>query len=229
MEPAGIEPATSCLQSGQHIAAVFAYLQSFLGLTDPLLVPPRLPDLRFFLVSFGPRWWLGLFPTASRNSTSESLYEPPEAGLSGDVVRAARGASTARIGAGQAAQDSAQVNNAAWFVGTTSAGTRIDFRTSPSGAWVRDFHLVHSYPAAGLRQNGDGVFVGMLSSRLTDRGRPAGIRVHVSVLFLSPSEATGAGHVVSGAKAVRFASEKSCSSQETLPFRPELGTRRSIT
>jgi hypothetical protein len=76
---------------------------------------------------------VGPFPDGLAQSTSESLYEPPEAGLSGDVVRAARGASTARIGAGQAAQDSAQVTNAASLVGTTSAGTRIDFRTSAVG------------------------------------------------------------------------------------------------
>lgn len=292
--------------------------------------------------------------------------------LSGDVVPGAHAVATAPLGAGhaggQAQQSSAQVNHAAWYVGTTSAGTRIDFRTSPSGERVRDFHfgspaltcpdgtvpgatltdgnfplsglrvshqafsgvlqaedfspanadspvvrvsgnfikqqqvtgtlleetrgdcgftafaftatrvrslpahptatsrysgltvrgsrvrftvsrsgrrvvafrfaavdsycldrdtvfmlrMAHSYPATGLRQNRDGVFVGVLSSRLSTRGRPAGTRVRVSVLFLSRSEATGTVHVIGGAKILRFAHEKPCSSQEVLPFRATL-------
>lgn len=32
-------------------------------------------------------------------------------------------------------------SHAAWYVGSTSAGTRIDFRLSSSGEWVRDFHF----------------------------------------------------------------------------------------
>jgi hypothetical protein len=44
-------------------------------------------------------------------------------------------ASAARVGA------AVQVNRAAWYLGATSAGTPIDFRLSPSGAWARDFHF----------------------------------------------------------------------------------------
>jgi hypothetical protein len=79
-------------------------------------------------------------------------------------------------------------------------------------------NTTHSYPTAGLRQNRDGVFVGTLSCRLTARGRPAGTRVRVSVLFLSPTEATGTLHVLGGAGA----NEPICSSEETLPFRATL-------
>jgi hypothetical protein len=69
--------------------------------------------------------------------------------LSGDVVRGARASTAARAdadadavhGDGRAVLSSRQVNNAAWYVGTTSAGTQIDFRMSPSGGWVRDFHF----------------------------------------------------------------------------------------
>jgi hypothetical protein len=258
--------------------------------------------------------------------------------VSGDAVRAAHALGAPAIEAGhgpaRAQQSSAQVNDAAWYVGTTSAGTRIDFRTSPSGGWVRDFHfgapeltglgatyetmpdgnfpliglpvsqggfagdlqaqddtpnnadptvvtvsghfinpqqvtgtlqagdwgggfdpltftatragslpgrpsqgrgyvgmtdygtgvslrvsrsgrrvtairiasvrsdckysgagttitLVKSFPAAGLRQDRDGVFGGVVSSETTASGRPARTRVRVSVLFLSPTEATG--------------------------------------
>jgi hypothetical protein len=292
--------------------------------------------------------------------------------LSGDVVPRAHAVASAPLGVGHAGgrarQSSAQVNHAAWYMGTTSAGTRIDFRTSPSGERVRDFHfgspaltcpdgtvpgatlpdgnfplsglrvsqqafsgvlqaedfspanadspsvrvsgsflnqrqvtgmlheetrgdcgftpftftatrvrslparpttasgfsgltvrgsrvrftvsrsgrrvvafrfaavdsycldrdtvfmlrMAHSYPAVGLRQNRDGVFVGVLSSRLSARGHPAGTRVRVSVLFLSPREATGTVHVIGGAKILRFPHEKPCSSQETLPFRATL-------
>ncbi len=71
--------------------------------------------------------------------------------------------------------------------------------------------LAHSYPAAGLRQDRDGVFVGVLSSRVTAGGRPAGTRVRVSVLFLSPRQATGTVRLLGG----------TCD-HETLPFRAAL-------
>jgi hypothetical protein len=32
-------------------------------------------------------------------------------------------------------------SQAAWYVGSTSADTRIDFRLSPSGQWVRGFRF----------------------------------------------------------------------------------------
>jgi hypothetical protein len=126
------------------------------------------------------------------------------------------------------------------YSGLTVRGSRVRFRVSRSGRRVMAFRfaavdsyclgrntvfmlrMAHSYPAAGLRQNRDGFFVGALSSRLTARGRSAGTRVRVSVLFLSPSEATGTVHVVGGAKILYFAHEKPCSSQETLPFRATL-------
>jgi len=82
--------------------------------------------------------------------------------------------------------------------------------------------MTHSYPLAGLHQNRDGVFTGVLSSRLTARGRPAGTRVRVSILFLSPSEATGMVHIIGGAKAIGFANGNPCSHHDTLPFRATL-------
>lgn len=62
---------------------------------------------------------------------------------------------------------------------------------------VTRFRLAHSYPAAGVSQNRVGVFTGTLVSRLTPSGRPAGIRVRVSVLFLSAREATGTVRLLS--------------------------------
>jgi hypothetical protein len=58
------------------------------------------------------------------------------------------------------------------------------------------FTLTHSYPVAGIGQNRDGEFVGILSSRRTPSGRPAGIRVLVSVLFLGSREATGTARLL---------------------------------
>jgi hypothetical protein len=39
------------------------------------------------------------------------------------------------------ASHSRHVNHSAWFVGRSSSGARIDFRLSPSGHYVRDFHF----------------------------------------------------------------------------------------
>lgn len=127
------------------------------------------------------------------------------------------------------------------YSGVTVRGTRVSFTVSRSGRRVSAFRfaavksyclgldtifrlrMTHSYPAAGLPQDRDGVFAGTLSSRLTAGGRPAGIRVRVSVLFLSPREATGTVHVIGGATAVSFGNEGPCPAQETLPFRATLG------
>ncbi|HEX8976079.1 MAG TPA: hypothetical protein VF781_06155 [Solirubrobacteraceae bacterium] len=271
------------------------------------------------------------------------------------------------VGAG-GARSAVTVNNAAWYVGVTSAGTRIDFRTSPSGAWVRDFHfgspeltrhgpvgepmpdgnfplvglpivhgafagdleaadatpsnadavvvmvsghfdtprqvtgtlqaadrgggfdpltftatragalpalptrggryfetppgsaslsfqvsrsgrrvmalrigstlseckysdamatfmLTRSYPAAGLRQGPDGSFSGVLSSRLTARGRPAGTRVRVTILFLSPTEATGTLRLLGGGAVQNNGSAGRMCGYETLPFRATISTQ----
>jgi len=72
--------------------------------------------------------------------------------------------------------------------------------------------LDHSYPAAGLAQNRDGEFAGILSSGLTPRGRPAGTRMQVSVLFLNPLEATGTVRLL----------DQTCARYETWPWRATL-------
>lgn len=53
------------------------------------------------------------------------------------------------------------------------------------------FALARSYPLAGLPQDAAGAFAGTFASRLTARGRAAGTRVRVSMVFLSAQEATG--------------------------------------
>jgi hypothetical protein len=119
------------------------------------------------------------------------------------------------------------------YSGLTVRGTRVWFRVSRSGrrvtafriATVRSdckysdghdiFMLAKSHPAAGLRQDRDGVFGGVVSSRVTARGHPAGTRVRVSVLFLSPTEATGTVRPVKRTFGGRCG-------YETLPFRATL-------
>jgi hypothetical protein len=115
------------------------------------------------------------------------------------------------------------------YAGRTVRGSSVRFQVSRSGRRVVAFRfapivtyrrdngvsarlsLAHSYPAAGLARNRAGVFTGTLSSRLI-RGRPAGTRVQVSVLFLSSREATGT---------VRLLGPRS--QYETLPWRATLG------
>jgi hypothetical protein len=53
--------------------------------------------------------------------------------------RPAKRRRSARRAGGRAQQSSAHVHHAAWYVGTTSAGTRIDFRTSPSASGCATF------------------------------------------------------------------------------------------
>jgi hypothetical protein len=119
------------------------------------------------------------------------------------------------------------------YSGLTVHATRVWFRVSHSGRRVTAFRiatirsdckysngyqifmLAKSYPAAGLRQDRDGVFGGVLSSRFTARGQPAGTRVRVSVLFLSPTEATGT------VRPVKRTFGGTCG-YETLPFRATL-------
>jgi hypothetical protein len=119
------------------------------------------------------------------------------------------------------------------YSGLTVHGTRVGFRVSRSGRRVTAFRLAtfrsackysngydsfmlaKSHPAAGLRQDRDGVFGGVLSSRVTARGHPAGTRVRVSVLFLSSTEATGTVRPVKRTVGARCG-------YETLPFRATL-------
>ena len=82
------------------------------------------------------------------------------------------------------------------------------------------FTLAHSYPAAGLGQNRDGVFSGVLSSRVTAGGRPAGTRVLVSVLFLSSREASGTVRLLAGGMPTRPGG--TCTAHETLTWRAAL-------
>lgn len=90
-------------------------------------------------------------------------------------------------------------------------------KLNDTSSWLT---MRHSYPTAGLSQNPDGELRGVLSSRLTARGRPAGIRVMVDVLFLSSHEATGTVRLLPGA-ATR-GNRGRCSGYETLPWRAVL-------
>jgi hypothetical protein len=90
-------------------------------------------------------------------------------------------------------------------------------KPNDTSSWLT---MRHSYPAAGLSQKRDGEFHGVLFSRLTASGRPAGIRVMIDVLFLSSHEATGTVRLLQGA-ATR-GNRGRCSGYETLPWRAVL-------
>ena len=95
--------------------------------------------------------------------------------------------------------------------------TKVSFRCKDSdGGSV--LTLTHSYPTAGLAQNREGVFTGILSSRLTARRRPTGTRVQVSVLFLSSRETTGTVRLLAGGRRLG----RRCTAYEMLPLRAAL-------
>jgi hypothetical protein len=117
------------------------------------------------------------------------------------------------------------------YPGLTVHGTHVWFHVSRSGRRVTAFRiartrldsfctykvimLARSDPAAGLRPDRNGVFGGVLSSHVAPGGRQAGDRVHVSVLFLSRTEATGTFHLLD--RSVRHPCR-----YETVPFRAKL-------
>ena len=84
------------------------------------------------------------------------------------------------LGSGTAVRAVVRRSQAAWYVGSTSAKTRIDFRRAPSGLWVRDFHFgspvltcaaVVGGSMGGRLEDGNFPLVGLRVTRATFHGQ----------------------------------------------------------
>jgi hypothetical protein len=147
------------------------------------------------------------------------------------------------LGSGRIARFVARRSQGAWYVGSTSAGTRVDFRLSPSGQWVRDVHFGspalpcanHSgstfvlgdgnFPLVGLRVS-DGRFHGVFSSEESTPDNPyGGVGATVSGRFIDQRHVTGTATTQDRACDRTEALTFTATRVRSLPARPTRGQR----